>query len=324
MAQPNLLLAAPSADGRSKETSMERDYDFFKDNGYLSLGKILSDDEVTRFADLFDRNRRDFDRFWTDNGTWQTQHCESLLTAPEFDELIRHPKAIEPLKGLMGDEVCFSEISLRHMGPYAGEPLPGMTSWEGSVGRRWHRDSGDLVWPEHPLRICYVQMMVYLEDVDDTTHSFAVSPQSIDQEMLDTEAQLECGGIHDQHGVAGTAILFNLSRVHTVTVRPTQSERKTAQIYYGHRHRDYLSESTYIPTRLWRDHPDEEVRGFYGVLNGKTLEYLERTAARDEVPVNEVLEILADIGKNVNLPRKYGPRWRYNVRGTRRKRKESW
>ena len=298
----------------------QEDYEFFKENGYLSLGQILSDEEVTHFANLFDRNRRDFARFWNDNGTWQTQHCEALLTAPEFDELIRHPRVLEPLQALMGGEVCFCEISLRRMGPYAGERLPGMTSWEGSVGRRWHRDSGHLVWRKHPLRLTYVQLMVYLVDVNETTHSFAISPQSIDQEMLDTKAQLERGGIHDQHGVAGTALLFNLSRLHTVTVRPTRSVRKTAQIYYGHRNHEYLSESTYIPTRLWRNHPDAEVRGFYSVLNGKTQEYLESTTTPEEGPVNQVLETLADIQKNANLPKKYGPRWRYTVHGTKRKR----
>ena len=39
------------------------------------LGKILNDDEVARFVDLFDRDRRDFGRFWNDNGIWQTQNC---------------------------------------------------------------------------------------------------------------------------------------------------------------------------------------------------------------------------------------------------------
>ncbi len=64
----------------------QEDYDFFKDNGYLSLGKILSDDEVACFVDLFDQTRREFGRFWNVNGIFQTQHCDGLLTAPEFDE----------------------------------------------------------------------------------------------------------------------------------------------------------------------------------------------------------------------------------------------
>ena len=93
----------------------QNDYEFFKENGYLSLGKILNDEEVARFADVFERERRDFSRFWTDNGIWQIQYCHSLLTAPELDEIIRHPKVMEPLKVLMGDEVCFAQIHLNHI-----------------------------------------------------------------------------------------------------------------------------------------------------------------------------------------------------------------
>ena len=39
------------------------------------------------------------------------------------------------------------------------------------------------------------------------------------------------------------------------------------QVYYGHPHRPCLSEVTLIPPRLWRDHPDAEIRRFYGKLN---------------------------------------------------------
>ena len=169
----------------------QEDYDFFRDHGYLSLGKILSDEEISRFGDSFERDRRDFARFWKDNGIWQTQNCDALLTAPEFDGIVRHPRVLGPLGDLMGGEVSFSEICLRHMGPYAGEPIPGMTSWDGGVGRRWHRDGGDrFIWPEHPLRIGYVQLMVYLTDVSEATHSFAVSPEPVGEEILDKEAQL--------------------------------------------------------------------------------------------------------------------------------------
>ncbi len=284
----------------------QEDYDFFKHNGYLSLGKILNDDEVGRFSDVFERERRDFSRFWNDNGIWQTQYCQSLLTAPEFDEIIRHPTVMEPVKVLMGDEVCFAQTHLNHMGPYEGEAIPGMTSWEGPIGRRWHRDGGErLMWPEHPLRIGYLRLMLYLSDVSATSHCLSISPESIDEEILDKEAQLARGGVSDLHGDAGTAILFNVSCLHTATVRPTKTARKTVGILYGHRHRAYLADHTYMPPSLWRDHPDEEVRGFYGVLNNKTREYLERTAGREEIPVNETLEILTDIQKNLDTEKKY-------------------
>ena len=276
----------------------QEEYDFFKSNGYLSLGKILSDDEVARFTDLFERQRRDFGRFWGDTGIWQTIYGHALVTAPEFDEIIRHPKVMEPLRGLMGGEVCFSEICLRHMGPYEGEPVRGLTSWDGPVGYRWHRDGGARFrWPEHPLQIGLIALMLYLADVSDSTHSFSISPESVDQEILNKEAQVAHGGIRELHGRAGTGILFNVSALHTVTVRPTKFERKTVQIGYAHRHREDLegASASVVPAALWRNNPDEEVRGFYGVLNSKTQEYFERTGGRDDVPANEALEILADV-----------------------------
>ncbi len=49
----------------------QEDYDFFRSNGYLSLGKIFSDDEVTHFTQLFDQERRDRGNFWKDTGIWQ-------------------------------------------------------------------------------------------------------------------------------------------------------------------------------------------------------------------------------------------------------------
>ena len=55
----------------------QKDYEFFKDTGYLSLGKILSDSEIVRFVDTFDRDRRDFGRSWTTTGIWQTENLNA-------------------------------------------------------------------------------------------------------------------------------------------------------------------------------------------------------------------------------------------------------
>ena len=41
------------------------------------------------------------------------------------------------------------------------------------------------------------------------------------------------------------------------------------------RNRPHMASDSLIPVDFWRDHPDEEVRAFYGVLNDKTREYLE-------------------------------------------------
>ena len=77
--------------------------------------------------------------------------------------------------------------------------------------------------------------MLYLTDVDDSTHCFSISPESVNNVILDRESQLNRAGSVDFHGPAGTVVLFNIALLHTATVRTTQKERKTVQAYYGHR-----------------------------------------------------------------------------------------
>ena len=238
----------------------EADRRFFEQHGYVNLGKVLDDAELERWIGVFDRDRAERGYCWRAYANHQTINCDALVTSPDLDELVRHPRVLDPIEELMGNPVCFSEICLRHMARYEGEPA-----------QSWHRDRPH--WPEHPLRMEYIQLMLYLSDVDQTTHCFSLSPESIDDPVLDREEQLARGGVVDLHGVAGTAALFNIAVLHTATVRVTEAERKTVQVYYGHRDRPYLSNDSAIPASLWRDHEDGETRAFYGNLNDKTRRY---------------------------------------------------
>ena len=162
----------------------------------------------------------------------------------------------------MGGALCFGEIGLRYMGPYDGEFNQG-----------WHRDRNH--WDNHPLRMDYIQLMVYMTDVDESTHCFSLSPESIDEPVLkDNGAQMARGGVYDLHGLAGTCALFNVALLHTATTRPTKATRKTAQIYYGHRGRAPLANDSGIPATFWRDHENPETRAFYGALNERTKVFM--------------------------------------------------
>ncbi len=229
----------------------------FAQQGFVVLGQVLDADDVRRFRDLFDEDRRRFPYFWHPYGYHQEANYDALVTTPAFDALVRHPRILPVVEALMGGPVCFGEIGLRRMGPYDGEPH-----------QQWHRDRAH--WPEHPLRMDYMQLMVYLTDVDAGTHCFSLSPESVSQPVLqDNAAQLR-RGIYDLHGPAGTCALCNAAVLHTATTRATNSERKTVQIYYGHRDRAPLANDSAIPATLWRDHEDAETRAFYGVLNDRT------------------------------------------------------
>ena len=233
----------------------EVEVDYFRRHGYIVRTDLLTDDERDEFIALFDRDREQFKFRWHPYGYHQQTNYDALVTTPEFDRVIRHPKILAAIEQLMGGPVCFGEIGARYMLPYDGE-----------LHRGWHRDRPH--WNEHPFRMDYIQLMLYLTDVGADTHCFSLSPESVYEPTLeDKEAQLKRGGIADIHGPAGTVCLFNVAALHTATTRPTKCDRKTLQIYYGHRDRNYLANDSVIPPIFWRDHKDPEVRAFYGNLN---------------------------------------------------------
>ena len=234
----------------------------FRENGYVVLENALTPDEITRYTELFDRDRSEHGRpnLWHPFAH-QMRNCNPLVTTPEFDELIRHPNIMPVIELLMGGPVCFSEICLRYMEPNDGE-----------TEQRFHRDRPH--WVEHPLRMDYIQSVVYLTDLDETTHCFSISPESVDEPILDTEEQLERNGIFHFHAPAGTVALINIAVLHAATVRVTDKERKTVQTYYGHQSRPYLSNCSVIPPRFFRHHPDPQVRAFYGKLNKTTETFI--------------------------------------------------
>ena len=240
----------------------QSDLDFFRQNGYIVRSDLLSADETRAFGELFDDDRATHGYRWHAYGHHQTANYDALVTSPGFDDLVRHPLIMRAIDELMGGPTCFGEIGARFMGSYDGE-----------LHHNWHRDKAH--WPRHALRMDYLQSMVYLTDVDATTHCFSLSPESIDEPVVeDREAQLERGGVVDIHGPAGTVCLFNVSVLHTATTRSTQTDRKTVQTYYGHRQRPYLANDSIIPPRFSQYDPDPETRAFYGNLNEVTSLYM--------------------------------------------------
>ena len=246
----------------------QADRDFFASNGFLNLGQALDAGEVEYFRAMFDADIEQYPYFWHRYGHHQEANYEALITTPQFDELIRHPRIYPTIEALMGGPLCFGEIGLRLMRAYDGQLHQG-----------WHRDKPHCY--EHPLRMGYIQLMVYLSDVDMGTHCFSLSPESIDQGVLEEQdEQIARGGEYHLHGPAGTCALFNVAVLHTPTTRPTTAERRTVQIYYGHRDRAPLANDSSIPAAFWRDSSDGETREFYGVLNERTKRYMAAFAGQ--------------------------------------------
>ena len=232
---------------------LDAQVEFYRANSYVALPNILMPEQVAALNEAMDRDRAQNRFMWYCGGS-PDYHCNLLLTEPIFEITIRQPTVLALVERLMGGPICFEELAVRQTNPSKEARPTG-----------WHRDRGH--WLTHPLHLDYPQVIYYLTDVDESTHCFTISPEPADGEILEKEAHLERGGTVYFHGRAGSAILFNAATLHGLTVRQTERHRRIVQVYYVHPERPSLSEVSLIPPRLWRDHPDPEMRRFYGKLN---------------------------------------------------------
>jgi ectoine hydroxylase-related dioxygenase (phytanoyl-CoA dioxygenase family) len=243
-----------------KEDLLVSQLDCYRANSYVILPDLLSPEQVAELNEAMDRDRRQHPYFW---GALNSRNGSSnlLLTEPVFEPVVRHPQVLPLVEALMGGPICFEELSVQ-ITPPSQESRP----------TAWHRDRGH--WLEHPLHLDYPQIIYYLTDVEPGCHHFTLSPEPADGEVLETAAQVARCGSLPFYGKAGSAILFNSATLHGLTLAATQRERRILQIYYGHEGRKPLAEVTLMPPRLWREHPNPEIRRFYGKLNNYTRDML--------------------------------------------------
>ena len=100
----------------------------FDTNGYLVVEDALNSAEITAINEALDREwtiRRDTFYTRSDN-TWQSVRVMEVETA--FDDLVIHPSVFELLKGIMSDDIAFSELSVILKAPGADSHA------------RWHKD----------------------------------------------------------------------------------------------------------------------------------------------------------------------------------------
>lgn len=55
----------------------ECDHTFFEQNGYFSLGQVLSGPQLAAVRQSFDRTRQEYRQFWYPNGIYQSWHLDA-------------------------------------------------------------------------------------------------------------------------------------------------------------------------------------------------------------------------------------------------------
>ena len=211
---------------------------FFRTHGYCLVPDSLSPTEVAELNHAIDRDRALYPQLWADRGeAGRFQSVSVLLSSRAFDATIRHPGVFPLVEALMGDELCFEELSVMVRESLAVEP----------PAAGWHRDTEH--WPEHPLAIRTLSLVYYLTDVDSESHCLAVMPEAVEAKRVESPPPDPAQGV-ELHGKAGTAILFNAGSGHAGVVKRTPRERRTIHVYYGHCSLPFLSNHTIVPRRL--------------------------------------------------------------------------
>ena len=223
----------------------------FDTNGYLVVEDALNSAEITAISEALDREwttRRDTFYTRSDN-TWQSVRVMEVETA--FDDLVIHPSVFELLKGIMSDDIAFSELSVILKAPGADSHA------------RWHKDV-DYQGAPMSQSLLLISCIYYLSDVMADSACFAVVPGShrFNRSLPAVDHVNDMPGHIPLTGKAGTAILFHGNLWHAAYPSRSDQARRTVHIYYC---RPWMKPSghTKIPPRLIDSAETDFIKTFY-------------------------------------------------------------
>ena len=141
---------------------MQELLEFYRENDYVVVPDALSSDEVCTINEIIDCDLVENPAMWfeREDGHYQL-NVHLLITHPEIDFTMRPPRLLPLLEAIMGPDLCAEEHSVR-----IRRPNP-----DGPTSCHWHRDVGSGA-SEIPHHTPYISVVFYLNDVDDTTHTF--------------------------------------------------------------------------------------------------------------------------------------------------------
>lgn len=253
----------------------------FDRNGYLRIEGALSAAQVARFNAAVDRHREAFPDDWVELSDSFCEGSNVLPHTADFDEAIENPKTLEVLRAIIGDEITFEEFAIMLRNPTAN--LNEVKGWHRDIVREFERR----------MEIDAVSIMIYLSDVSDRDHCFAIIPEThhrlVDIHPRDVPAD---AGV-DLIGPAGTAVIFHARAIHNARLKESSTQRRTLQAYYSRWRDQRTNEWTEIPPRLYQKVDPALPPRFYAKWNVKNI--LEGVGKRPpdldpSLPLSEVIK----------------------------------
>ena len=173
-------------------SSVKKQLEIYNRRGYLVIPNALELDQVDEINAAIDSDLEQPNPFWIEREEEHVALNVHMLLSCEAMEVSMRPPTLMPLlEGILGEDICAEEHSVRIRKPFDGEPYCN-----------WHRDGGG--WPNMPARppyyTHYVSVAFYLTDADETTHTFSVLPGSGQSEDLPSLASYD---LNDAHHIEG-------------------------------------------------------------------------------------------------------------------------
>jgi ectoine hydroxylase len=199
----------------------------FEEDGYLFFPEIFSTEEVQVLIDevprLYAQRRPENVREKTNDEIVRTNFAAHLYSYP-FAKLARHPRLIEPVKQVFGEDVYMHQFKIN-----------GKMAFDGDVWQ-WHQDYG--TWKNDDLmpEARAMNVAIFLDDVNEFNGPLMFIPGSHKLGVIDAEHDLtttsyplwtidnatirklvERGGMVAPKGKAGSMIVFHSCLVHAST-----------------------------------------------------------------------------------------------------------
>ena len=194
---------------------------YFEENGFVVLPEALPKPHVEELNRAIDFDLSAHPMEWAHFSESFVQTVDVLPRTSVFDRTIEHPKILELLRRLIGEDLTFEEFSILIRNP----------TKETSDHKSWHRDIiRDF---ERRFEIDAISLVYYLTDVTDKDHCFSIIPGTHGPRAAMRPEEVEPGMEVDLLALAGTAILFHARCLHSGKLKPESRQRRTLHVYYS-------------------------------------------------------------------------------------------